>query len=325
MSRKGEPREPLWTESQISFLCENYVQLSIADIAAELGRSYESVRRKAAKVGVQRQEWGRNFTAEEDALVREKYGSVPMSEMVGLLGRHPNSIRWHARALGLVNVEQVKRATMASAVRHDYFSQIDSPVKAYILGLLATDGNVGSANNSVKLKVSIKDIELPELVRDEVSPLSSVRTYVAPPLPGYTRERPVAQVAVSSPQMKRDLGKLGVVPRKTFITRWAALDPRFAASFILGCFDGDGTLFVRGRPGRWQWMLYSASESFLRAAHQVICQHTGLDLIRATSRRGLHELRLNGGRRIQILDAWLHADVPGLSRKRLSAAPTQVR
>jgi Homeodomain-like domain len=317
MSTKGEPREPNWTESELGFLRENYIRIPIADIAVQLGRSYEAVRRKAAKVGAQRQEWGEPFTAEEEDLLREKYAALPMSEMVALLRRHPNSIRQRASALGLVNMEQVKRTAMASGVRHDYFSQIDSPTKAYLLGLLATDGTVNSASNAITLKISIKDIELVELLRDEISPRSMVHTYTMAPLPGYTKERQVANITVCSAQLKADLGYLGVVPRKTFTLQWPDLQPQFTAPFLLGCLDGDGMLHLDARPGCWQWSLYSASAPFLAAAQAAIRQHIGLDLRRCTSKRGLHELRLTGGRRIQVLDAWLHADVAGLSRKRL--------
>jgi hypothetical protein len=317
MSARGEPREPAWTDDEIRFLRENYIRVSITDIAIELGRSYEAVRRKASKVGVQRQGWGEKFTPEEDRILLERYVTSPMSEMVALLKRHHNSIRARARTLGLVNEEQVKRAKIAAGIRHDYFSQIDGPLKAYLLGLLAADGCVSSTDNSIKLKVSAKDVVLVELLRDAISPHSVVRVDTLEPLPGYTKKRKAAAMSVSSAQMKADLGQLGIVPRKTFTIQWPRLAPQFTAPFILGCFDGDGMLRWSGQPWQWRWCLYSASESFLTDAHEAIHRHLGLDLKQAVSVRGLHELRLNGGKTIQVLDAWLHADVPGLNRKRL--------
>lgn len=319
MSTKGQPREPLWTESEIDFLRANYTQLRTVEIASRLGRSYESVRRKASKVGVQRQNWGTRFTPEEDALIREKFTISPMSEMVALLGRHHNSIRFRARSLGLENGEQVKRADIASAIRHHYFGQVDTPMKAYLLGLMATDGTVALKTNAISLKVGLKDIELAELARDEISPRSAVRVYTYPPLPGYAKERKVAQFGVSSPQIKADLVELGVVPRKTFIIEWPRLAPEFTAPFMLGCFDGDGHLSCRGKAWTWRWHLYSASEGFLASAREVIRQHVGLDAKKATSKRGLHVIRVNGANSVRIMDEWLHADVSGLARKRLPA------
>ena len=311
-------KESLWTESEISFLRENYTRLPIAAIAAQLGRNYEAVRHKAGRIGIRKREWHGEFTPEEDEFLRERYARSPMSEMTALLGRHHNSIRQHAHRLGLVNGEQVRLRAIASAVRHDYFAQIDSPVKAYVLGLMATDGCVGSGpKGRISFKVAAKDRELAELVRDEISPQSAIGIYAVAPLPGYTKVREVASFAVGSPRLRTDLASLGVVPRKTFILRWPDLQPGMAAPFILGCFDGDGHLAWKGSPWRWRWNLYSASEPFLAAAHEAIRQQVGLDLKKDVSKRGLHELRLNGGQRIEVLDAWLHADVPGLGRKRL--------
>lgn len=318
MSQKGEPRERSWTENEISFLRENYIQIPIAEIAVQLGRSYEGVRRKAAKVGVQRQDWGQKFTPEEDGILRERYATSPMSEMTELLGRHHNSIRQRAHVLDLVNEEQVKLKRIASGIRHDYFRNVDTPIKAYLLGLLATDGCVHRTSNTISFKIGAKDIELAELMRNEISPHSGIGEYAYPPLPGYKKERKVACFAVASPQLKTDLIGLGIVPAKTFILQWPNLKPWLTASFVLGCFDGDGHLRCGGQFGEWRWDLYSASGPFLDAAHGAIHRHTGLNLREATSRRGLHSLRLNGGKAIQDLDTWLHADVPGLSRKRLA-------
>lgn len=321
MSKKGEPREPVWTDAEISFLRANYIQMPVADIAARLGRTYSGVRRRAGKLGLQRQDWGRKFAPEEDALLLEKYESSSMSEMALLLGRHPESIRQRARVLGLVNEETAKRAKMAAGMRHDYFSQVDSPMKAYLLGLLATDGCVGSDSpkrtvNWIRYKIAAKDVALAELMRDEISPHARISRYTLKPLPGYTKERKVVALSLSSAQMKADLGRFGIVPRKTFTIQWPKLDPGLEASFILGCFDGDGCLRTGSRPCDWRWDLYSASEGFLNGARQSIREHTGLEAHKMVSKRGLHCLRIYG-RSVATMDAWLHADVPGLPRKRL--------
>lgn len=317
MSKKGEPREPLWTDAEIGYLRENYTRMPCASIAAHLGRSYESVRRKAAKVGVQHQEWGVHFTPEEDAILIARYATSPMSELVALMGRHPNSIRHRAKMLGLVNEEQVKRREMAAGMRHDYFGRIDSPVKAYLLGILGTDGNVGSSGNAIKLQISPKDIEIAELMREEISPYARILRYVNPPLPGYTKERHVACLVVSSAQMKADLGRLGVIPRKTFALVWPDLDEELTASYLLGCYDGDGSICTDKQGPIWD--LYSASPDFLLAAHDAILRHTGMELPRPRISRGrTYVLRLTG-KRVAVLDRWLHADLPGLARKRLAA------
>ena len=318
MSRKGEPREPLWTAAELAFLRENYSQMSNWAIGQQLGRSLEGVRRKAQKCGLQYQ-FGRPFTPDEDAYIRTNYETSQMREMVAALGRHHNSVRDRARQLGLSNATQEHRRAVRATVRHDYFSQIDTPVKAYVLGVMASDGTVASGSNGISVKVKPADVDLVKFVRDEVSPRSRIYERTQPPLPGYTAERPYVGFAVSSAQIKADLVNLGITPRKSHTLQYPHLAPHLTAAFILGCYDGDGCLWIDGLPGRWQWHLYSASEDFLVAAREVIRRHTGLELRTGTSKRGLHRLRLNGGKSIKVLDAWLHADVPGLARKSLTA------
>jgi hypothetical protein len=53
---------------------------------------------------------------------------------------------------------------------HDYFHTIDNPRKAYLLGLLAADGNVLETTPRVTLELAMKDRELVEFFRDEVAP-----------------------------------------------------------------------------------------------------------------------------------------------------------
>jgi hypothetical protein len=260
---------------------------------------------------------GRPFTPAEDAYIRENYESSRTQDVAAALGRHPESIRQRARRFGLVNACQVSRREIRAAVRHDYFSQIDSPVKAYVLGLLASDGTIASAHNGVGIKAKLADADVVKFVRDELSPKSQIGEYVLPPLPGYTTERPYVMFSVGSAQMKTDLARLGIVPRKSLIVTCPELPPHLENSFILGCYDGDGCLKAEGRPADWRWELYSASEIFLVAVREAIRRHTGFELLKSVSGRRLHQLRLNGGRSVQILDAWVHANVDGLDRKRL--------
>jgi hypothetical protein len=261
---------------------------------------------------------GRPFTPAEDAYIRENYESSRTQDVAAALGRHRESVRGRARRLGLVNACQVSRREIRAAVRHDYFSQIDSPVKAYILGLLASDGTIASAHNKVGIKAKLADADVVKFVRDELSPRSQIGEYVLPPLPGYAAERPYVMFSVGSAQMKADLARFGIVPRKSLIVTYPELPPHLENNFILGCYDGDGCLQAEGRPADWRWELYSASEIFLVAAREAIRRHTGFELLKGVSRRGLHQLRLNGGRSVQVLDSWVHADVAGLDRKRLA-------
>lgn len=129
-----------------------------------------------------------------------------------------------------------------------YFEQIDTPMKAYLLGLLAADGNVYVDRRRHGYKISLKlhrDDEILVLrARDELAPTVRLN------YPGNQ-----CRFEVCSQRMMNDLAGYGVVPRKTWGLPWPArLPEEMAMPFLLGYFDGDGTLI--GMPPRPEKGMY---------------------------------------------------------------------
>ncbi len=69
-----------------------------------------------------------------------------------------------------------KRRAQMALVRHDYFNHIELPIQAYVLGLLASDGNVASDRPRIQFSVHEEDRILTEIVRDELAPGSPIIT-----------------------------------------------------------------------------------------------------------------------------------------------------
>ncbi len=61
------------------------------------------------------------------------------------------------------------------AVRHNYFAIVTRPLQAYLLGLLAADGNVLASVPRISMELSMRDVELLTLVRDELAPAHQIR------------------------------------------------------------------------------------------------------------------------------------------------------
>lgn len=118
----------------------------------------------------------------------------------------------------------------------DYFSAIDTPMKAYLLGLLAADGNVYVNRERAEYKISLK------LHRDDEVLVGRTRDELAPRVRlNYPRNQ--CRFEVCSQAMMHDLARYGIVPRKTWNLPWpAALPEDMAMPFLLGYFDGDGTM-----------------------------------------------------------------------------------
>jgi hypothetical protein len=227
-------------------------------------------------------------------------------EIAKALGRGHAIIKIQADKLGLLSAK--RRAS--AAVRHDYFAAIDEPIKAYILGLFASDGWVSSSRNEVGIALHVKDGALVNLVRDQIAPLSRVNERT---------DGSRLDFRLSSAQVKADLVALEVTPRKSQTLQWPEkLPDQFQASYILGCFDGDGCLSYDAKLNYYKWSLVSASRAFLEEVRARLRAATGVKIQGPYGRRnGNLALSIQyKGPKIGVIDEWLHADVNGLARKR---------
>src|SRR5205807_6842680 len=105
--------------------------------------------------------------------------------------------------------------------------------------------------------------ELAEFIRDRIAP--SHRVHIL---------SNCVKLVFSSDEIVRDLAAFGVVPRKSKTLEWPSLLPDpMVAPFLLGYFDGDGSLSTsKGYP---KWMLYG-NESFLVVAKEKLTTATGI-------------------------------------------------
>lgn len=207
-----------------------------------------------------------------------------------------------------------KRHAQMDLVRHDYFHCIERPIQAYVLGLLASDGNVASDRPRIQFSVHEEDRVLTETVRDELAPGSPILT---PPCRDYK----MAKVHFTSPNMCADLATLGVVSRKSHVLAWPTTLPEaFVNSYLLGILDGDGWITVDRRKQAPHYILgfVSASSTFLERIAQEIKAALDVPLAHLGTINKGHAFTIRyGGKSAVLMDAWLHRDIPGLARKRI--------
>lgn len=219
-----------------------------------------------------------------------------------------------------------KKYAMFKQVKHDYFSSVESPLQAYILGLLASDGNVASKRRRISFSAKIDDCQLAELLRDEVAPAHKVEIQTTLRPHTIEGQLTMARVVFTSPQIWGDLASFGIVPQKSKILNWPEkLSTALYNSFLLGVYDGDGWLTVDKRKVNPYYIIgfTSASRSFLEKMAQVISEAAAIPLARV-SLNGRSTLAIRyGGRYARIVSDWLHAELPGLARKRLPLRPQE--
>jgi hypothetical protein len=216
--------------------------------------------------------------------------------------------RHAAKRAGMVD----KRRVQMGRVRHDYFSHLNSPMQAYVLGLLAFDGTVGHDRPRIRFSVHEKDIVLTETVRNELVPGSNI-------LFEACNNYHCARVSFTSPRICEDLARYNVVPRKSHTYSWPdALPAELANSFLLGVLDGDGWIVPDKRKAKPYYVLgiISGNPVFPGQIARVVEDATSISSPQVCRVGRAWTVRY-GGRRAEVVSEWLHRDLPGLARKRL--------
>lgn len=294
-----------WTDAEDETVRRLYGSLTAAEIGERLERTENSVWLRAKILGLDKREEVTPWSDAEVAELRRCYPTEPPRQIAARLGRTPSSIYQQARVMGLIS----GKMRIVDATVHDYFTSVQTAEQAYLLGLLAADGNVSGQHPRVILGLQAKDIALMEWVRDRLNPAANL---------SIASRDGFAVLQVTSRQMVTDLAEYGIVPRKSRILAWPHQLGPLLRPFLLGYFDGDGSAFKasKGRPG---WNVCSGSEQFLIDLKEYVRQQTGVVMEKIQHRPAsfLYQVSTTG-RNAWIVNDWLHRDGLGLPRKQFA-------
>ncbi|GAB4188861.1 MAG: hypothetical protein OHK0022_00970 [Roseiflexaceae bacterium] len=300
-----------WTPDEIADLHRLYPDPSVSPLVLEarFNRRIGTIKAMARLQGLRRGPAGEWTPAEEDE-VRRLYPDedIPSDEIARRLGRTWRAICHKANALGL----RRPKPNTCGVVR-DFFHTIDTDQKAYWLGFIAADGTVvaGPRRYQVVLDLQPGDLHWLQRFRDTIAPGASITQ-------NGTRS---FSVCVSSQELAGDLMALGVGPRKSDTLEWPRVPEAFAIPFLLGYFDGDGSLAQHiDRYGGMRWTLVG-TQAFLSMARHYIQLHTGIPMrepVRQSKTRCPHLYRIHAyNKHATTLDCLLNASSLGLPRKHL--------
>ena len=125
---------------------------------------------------------------------------------------------------------------------YNIFENIDSIEKAYWLGFLAADGcNYRREKNAtILINIHQKDREQLEKFLKFCNCDNKIDDYIA--TEGYSNNTPMCKIQIYSIKMSDDLTQLGVPPKKSLILQPPHIKEQFFLPYILGYFDGDGSI-----------------------------------------------------------------------------------
>ena len=123
-------------------------------------------------------------------------------------------------------------------VNNNFFAK-ESRNMAWLLGFLASDGNVRKDRNCIRIELSYIDEEILQRIKEIVgieNPISFRED---------KKGRKFVKLAWFSKQQKDDLARYSIVPNKTNILQPPyTLSHKYALDYIRGYFDGDGTINI---------------------------------------------------------------------------------
>lgn len=138
---------------------------------------------------------------------------------------------------------------------HNFFENIDSEEKAYILGFLAADGtiedNFEKSSFTVKIVVNIIDKELLEKIKEAYGTLADIKEYeTTTKLPqGTTCTSKFASLTIHGKKLIEDLNDIGITSNKSLTLKinYNKIPDELKKHFWRGLVDGDGTFGIYGK------------------------------------------------------------------------------
>lgn len=114
-------------------------------------------------------------------------------------------------------------------INENYFEKIDSENKAYILGIIASDGSIC---NGISYILAEKDIEILFFLKEQLRSEHPVK------------RKKYSSFIISNSKIKKDLLALGLRMNKSKNNlTFPNLEPRYIFHFLRGIFDGDGSIY----------------------------------------------------------------------------------
>lgn len=196
-----------------------------------------------------------------------------------------------------------------------YFDNIDTPNKAYILGLFYADGSNSKDKWTVSISLEYGDKKLLEDIRKEIGsekPLEFINCSKRDDGDGY-HYKDMWRLLMFSSHMCKTLEKLGMPQNKSLILEFPDwLNPELYNHFLRGYYDGDGSIYKRKDENGGTTITFTSTENFCYKAKEIInifVSQSGGGIYDASCHNGITKvLSFGGDRQGKAIMDWLYKD-----------------
>lgn len=241
---------------------------------------------------------------DRDTLVR-LIAEMNDSQIARLYGCHGMTVGKWRDLYGLPRSQGRSAGNRKWSTNRDYFDQIDTPEKAYILGFLIADGHIRKTGYYVEVSVKEADADLLSAISAEVGCEAPLKQTIN----GYDGSR-MMRMRLCSEKIVSDLNSLGVYHDKSTSATWPTVDPVLEGHLVRGIWDGDGWI------GKYQFELIGTS-ALLDGVVAAAERNTGCLLRRRMSGKDSRYHYAYGTRRDTAILHWMYSGAGiALERKR---------
>ena len=223
------------------YILQNYKIKTNAQMALECGCNKTTISKHRKKLGISFTDLN-NQLREKAPYICSQYGKKTMTA----LAKELNCSKSFIEKIWRENNLKGKNGHTYTCDEH-YFDIIDTPQKAYWLGFIAADGNIYRRDGHqglLSIALKDKDIELLYTFKNNIKTAKSISISQDK----RRKDTVIATLQISSDVLCNRLIEIGIGIRKTFdlsIYQICSNIPKsFVGSFILGYFDGDGSISI---------------------------------------------------------------------------------
>lgn len=228
---------------------------------------------------------------------------------VKIAKKYNTSHKTIARVLDEYEIKRIGNGRRKYKLDEHYFDVIDTPNKAYILGLLYADGSNGKSKSTITISLQEEDVDLLERIRTELKsekPLEYL-DYSNKHDFGYHYKNQYRLLFFSA-HMCRTLEAIGMVPNKSLVLTFPDIDPTLHSHFIRGYFDGDGCFCKSLSKGI---ISFTSTHTFCKSIQDIFIENLGISggIYDASCHNGCTAaFSISGNRQVKKILDWLYND-----------------
>lgn len=209
------------------------------------------------------------------------------------------------------NIKRIHNGVRKYKLNEHYFDNIDTPNKAYILGLIYADGCNFPPKCTAFISLQESDRELLEKIRNEmdIEKELEIIDYSNRHDNGYSYTN-MCTLKMYSSHICKTLENLGVVRNKSLILKFPDIPEELYSHFVRGYYDGDGSVhrYIKNENNKRITLTITSTENFCNKIKEIIERKLGIycGIYDASCHNGITKVvSLSGTSAVKFMD-WMY-------------------